>query len=205
MHSIRNPPKNDRRRVIIERKATGRGMNPRKSSRFQHECISDPGLLRVYTWPIVRCDMCSSGLYFKVKSWSLDYQANCGHLWQPSYTPECCFWPKWCGHLTQFFLKPSKRKCVFQCFALGEKLYLRTRLYFMLFVLFSFFCFGIHTRFYIFPSLLSPSFWRNGKICKFGWNWLSPPLWPPILALKYLQYEHLHLTLNMFFLAEFAL
>lgn len=119
----------------------------------------------------VRCDMCSSGLHFKVKSWSLDFQANCGRLWQPSYTPECRFWPKWCGHLTQLFLKPSKSKCVFQCFTLGEKLCLRTRLYFMRFVLFSFFfCLGIHTRFSIFPPLLSPSFWRNGKICKFGWN-----------------------------------
>lgn len=139
MLSIRNPPKNDGRRVIIERKATGKGMNPRKSSRFQHECSSDPGLLRVYMWPLVTCYMCSSGLYLKVKSLSLDYQANFGHQ-------SVAFDQSGMATSLSFFLNRQKKKkntIGFQCFILWEKFYLRTRLHLMLFCfLFLFFALG---------------------------------------------------------------
>ena len=106
-----------------------------------------------------------------------------------------------------FFLKPSKSKCVFQCFTLGEKLYLRTRLYVMLFVLFSFLFFDLGST----PDSISsphcsqPPSEELEKHVNLAETWRLSPLWPLILALKYLQYEHFHLTLSMFSLAEFAL
>lgn len=137
MPSIRNPPKNDRRRVISERKATWRGMNLKKSSRFQHECISEPGLLRVCMWPLVPGSVCSSGLDLKWNHCHWIIRLTVDIYGSQAAHQSLAFDPSGGATSLSFFLNHQRKKKIgFQCFILGEKLYLRTRLHFMLFVFF---------------------------------------------------------------------
>lgn len=70
-----------------------------------------------------------------------------------------------------------------------------------LFLFFFFFALRSTSDSISFPHCSHPPSEKMGKICKFCCHWLSPSPWPSVTALKELQYEYLHLILNMIFLA----